>query len=80
MWGVQSSNTANTWSVGSPYVCGHYMYITTQFINNGNTSSMYSTGVHVVGASTNYINLGHYINYGNGVTKAGATLIATRIA
>ncbi len=79
MWGVQSSNAANTWSVGSPYVCGHYMYITTQFINNGNTSSMYSTGVHVVGASSN-LNLGHYMTYSDNKQYIGGNLICTRIA
>ena len=80
MWGVQQSNTTNTWSVGSPYVCGHYAYITAQFMNNGNTSSMYNTGVHVVGASSNYLNLGHYMTYSDNKQFVGCNLICTRIA
>jgi hypothetical protein len=51
-----------------------------QSFYNGSTATVGRSGVHVVGASTNYINLGHYISYANGVSKVGGTLIATRIA
>jgi hypothetical protein len=58
----------------------NYMNQVAQSFYNGSTATVGRSGVHVVGASSNYINLGHYIGYGNGVTKVGANLIATRIA
>jgi predicted amino acid racemase len=47
---------------------------------NGANTILGLSGVHVVGANTNYINFGQYITYTNNITKAGGILTATRIA
>ena len=81
-WGVTSDSSAS-WSLGGGNrLPGLYNYMNqmVQIHNNQNGSIVGRTGVHVVAANTTYINLGHYINYSNNVTKVGGILIATRIA
>jgi hypothetical protein len=81
-WGVTSQNSA-PWSLGGGNkIPGlwNYMNQFVQIHNNQNSSYVGRSGVHVVTVNNTYINLGHYINYSNGVSKVGATLIATRIA
>jgi hypothetical protein len=80
-WGVKAYSAGNSWTLGGgTQVCWNYENQTIQQYYNGATTTLQLTGVHVVGATTNYLNLGHYIAYSNNISNVGGDMTATRIA
>jgi hypothetical protein len=81
-WGVRAYSSGNNFNGGlGTLVCGHAFAFQSQntFFNGANTQ-MTACGAHVVGASTNHLNFGHYITYSNNVFNGSGFMIATRIA